>query len=122
MTQEWALVLNRMVCPFLSQFPSKKFRKKFTQDIFKCCNWYISRVTKEHREKLAKNAKGMFNKFKENVRDIHNKYVRILKKQENVSADLIFSVQNQIHALTESFTEQAEIMTTEKQKELLGKD
>ena len=81
-----------------------------------------NRVTREHREKLAKNAKTIFNKFKENVRDIHNKYVRIVKKQENVSADLIFSVQNQIHALTETFTGQAELMMTEKQKELLGKD
>nr|CAG4650493.1 EOG090X0DUK [Sida crystallina] len=81
----------------------------------------VPKVTREHRESLAKNAKVLFNKFKDHVREIHNKHVRAAKKQEKtVSGDLIFSVQKQIHALTEETTAEAEKIMIAKQNELLG--
>lgn len=57
----------------------------------------LSRVTREHRENLAKNAKTLFIKTKDKIRDIHNTYGRDLKKQkENFSDDLIHNVQNYV--------------------------
>nr|CAG4638742.1 EOG090X0DUK [Cyclestheria hislopi] len=83
----------------------------------------VPKVTREHREMLAKNAKVLFNSFKERVRDIHNKYVRDVKKKEKqVSEDLVFSVQQQIHSMTEQITLEAEKLMVAKQNELLGKD
>jgi ribosome recycling factor len=63
----------------------------------------------------------LFNKFKETIRDIQNRHIRKLKKQEDtVSADLIFSVQNQIHTLAENIIQDAEKVMIAKQNELLG--
>ena len=84
---------------------------------------FRSRVTKEYRESLAKNAKTLFQKCKDNSRDIQNRYIREVKKKEKeVSSDLAHSVQLQIHAMTEQFVNEAEKIMIEKQNELLGKD
>nr|CAG4649693.1 EOG090X0DUK [Scapholeberis mucronata]SVE93887.1 EOG090X0DUK [Scapholeberis mucronata] len=83
----------------------------------------IPKVTREYRESLAKNAKTLFQKFKDNSRDIQNRYIREVKKKEKeVSSDLAHSVQQQIHALTEQFVSEAEKVMIDKQNELLGKD
>ena len=82
-----------------------------------------NRVTREYRESLAKNAKALFQKFKDHSRDIQNRYIREVKKKEKeVSSDLVHSVQQQIHTLTEQFVSEAEKVMIAKQNELLGKD
>nr|CAG4635073.1 EOG090X0DUK [Alona affinis] len=64
----------------------------------------LPKVTKEYRESLAKNAKVLFQKFKDNCRDIQNRYIReVRKKEKDVSADLSHSVQQQIHAIAEHY-------------------
>lgn len=81
------------------------------------------RVTKEHRENLAKNAKSMFHKYKDSLRDIHNRHVRDVKKKDKLfSSDLIFSVLQQIQALTEQYSADGEKTMLAKQNELLGRD
>nr|CAG4637360.1 EOG090X0DUK [Ceriodaphnia reticulata]SVE73199.1 EOG090X0DUK [Ceriodaphnia reticulata] len=83
----------------------------------------VPKVTREYRESLAKNAKALFQKFKDHSRDIQNRYIREVKKKEKeVSSDLAHSVQQQIHSLTEQFVSEAEKIMIAKQNELLGKD
>lgn len=79
------------------------------------------RVTKEHRENLAKGAKSHFVKCKDKLRDIQNKLIKSLKKKDNVSEDTIFSAQEQIGAIADSYIKEAERILTAKQNELLGK-
>ena len=78
-------------------------------------------MTREFRENLAKNAKLLFQKFKDHSRDIQNRYIREVKKKEKEFAtDLVFSVQQQLHTITEQFVQEAEKVMIAKQNELLG--
>ena len=109
-------------------FPSSSFINIYS--LYK--KWYFAfhddvilsihnRVTKEYRESLAKNAKVLFQKFKDHSRDIQNRYVREVKKNaKDVSSDLVFSVQQQIPIITEQFVHEAEKILIEKQNELLS--
>ncbi|CAG0888389.1 unnamed protein product [Darwinula stevensoni] len=81
----------------------------------------VPKVTKEHRERLAKNAKIMFNKCKEDIRNIQNRYVKDSKKKgDEVSEDVVFSVQNQIMAMAEKYADIAEELYHSKVEELLN--
>nr|CAG4644312.1 EOG090X0DUK [Lepidurus arcticus] len=81
----------------------------------------IPKVTKEHRESLAKNAKILFNKCKDHIKDVQNGHIRTVKKQEKeVSSDVSFAIQQQIHEWAEAYTAQAEKLMAAKQHELLG--
>ncbi|EFX77370.1 hypothetical protein DAPPUDRAFT_305846 [Daphnia pulex] len=83
----------------------------------------IPKVTREYRENLAKNAKTMFQKFKDHSRDIQNRYIRDVKKKEKeVSSDLSHSVQQQIQTMTEQYVVEGEKVMIAKQNELLGKE
>jgi ribosome recycling factor len=86
--------------------------------------YYLSnRVTREYRENLAKNAKTMFQKFKDHSRDIQNRYIREVKKKEKeVSSDLSHSVQQQIQTMAEQYVNEGEKVMIAKQNELLGND
>lgn len=96
----------------------------------------LPKVTREHRELLAKNARLLFHKCKEAVRDVQNAHVRRLKRaqtpptppasspqaavsQAAVSQDQLFSVEKQILALAALATRDAEKLMEAKQKELL---
>lgn len=83
----------------------------------------IPKVTKEHREGLIKNAKGLFVKCRDNIRDIQNKFVKTVKnkeKSEGLSQDDVRAVTEQLKILADQFIEQADKMTNEKQQELKG--
>lgn len=82
----------------------------------------IFRVTKEHRENLAKNAKQLFIKCKDSVRDLQTKQAKSLKKKEGVSEDSIRNAEKQIITIADGFIHQAEEILKTKQSELLGKD
>jgi ribosome recycling factor len=58
-------------------------------------NFYCS-VTKEHREGLAKNAKALFIKCRDSVKDVQNKYIKSVKKVDGVSEDDIHGAQQQV--------------------------
>lgn len=57
----------------------------------------FTRVTREHRESLARNAKMLHDKAKEKLRDISNKYVKKVKSaKEHHSEDIIKSAQDMV--------------------------
>ncbi|KAJ8876783.1 hypothetical protein PR048_021230 [Dryococelus australis] len=54
------------------------------------------RVTREHRENLAKNAKTLFIKCRDSIKDVQNKYVKSVKSNSKISEDLSHSCQEQV--------------------------
>ncbi|EFN75186.1 Ribosome-recycling factor, mitochondrial [Harpegnathos saltator] len=80
----------------------------------------IPKVTKEHRETLSKNAKGFYVKCCDNVRDIRNKQIKSLKREESLAKDLVFKIEGYIDALSQQYISKAEQLLETKQKELLG--
>ncbi|KAJ8981858.1 hypothetical protein NQ317_017536 [Molorchus minor] len=82
----------------------------------------IPKVTKEHRENLAKNAKMLFVKSKDSIRDIQMKYIKQTKRKDGVSQDLSRNVEAQLIAIADSYISEAEQILENKQKELLGTD
>ncbi|XP_061401120.1 ribosome-recycling factor, mitochondrial [Musca vetustissima] len=80
----------------------------------------IPKVTKEHRENLSKNAKNLFIKYRDSIKDIQNNCIKKVKKQTEISKDDVFSVQTQITAIADKYIAEAEKILQAKQKELLG--
>uniref|UniRef100_A0A1I8P6V6 Ribosome-recycling factor, mitochondrial n=1 Tax=Stomoxys calcitrans TaxID=35570 RepID=A0A1I8P6V6_STOCA len=80
----------------------------------------IPKVTKEHREKLSKNAKNLFTKYRDTIKDIQNNSIKKLKKQTDISKDDMFSVQNQLTAVADQYIAEADKILQTKQKELIG--
>lgn len=81
----------------------------------------VPKVTKEHREALAKNAKILYIKCRDSMKDVQSDYIKKIKKQTGVSEDLVFSVTKQINAMCEEYQVQARRLFDAKLKELLGK-
>ncbi|XP_034936605.1 ribosome-recycling factor, mitochondrial [Chelonus insularis] len=79
----------------------------------------IPKVTKEHRENLAKNAKSIFIKSRDKIKDIRNKQVKGLKNKPSISEDQIRRIQVQLDALCDNYVKKAESILDNKQKELL---
>ncbi|KAK0178374.1 hypothetical protein PV328_002326 [Microctonus aethiopoides] len=79
----------------------------------------IPKVTKEHRESLAKNAKAIFIKSRDNIKDIKNKELKALKKKPSLSEDKLRRIQAQLEALCDEYVKKAEGILDIKQKELL---
>ncbi|KAF4517799.1 hypothetical protein B566_EDAN003004 [Ephemera danica] len=82
----------------------------------------IQQVTREHRENLARNAKALFVKCRDAVKDVQNKFLRNVKKKSDVSEDLSHDVQSQVITIADQYVEQADKMLHSKQSELLGKE
>ena len=61
---------------------------------------YVCRVTREHREQLAKNTKTLNEKTKAKLKSIQNKYIKEATKQkDDVSSDLLHHVQEHVSSL-----------------------
>lgn len=80
----------------------------------------VPKVTKEHREGLAKNAKTLFIKCRDAIKETQNTAVKKLKKKEKVPEDEMHMCVSQLGAMSEKFTLQAEKLLETKQAELLG--
>ncbi|GFR00012.1 ribosome-recycling factor, mitochondrial [Trichonephila clavata] len=80
----------------------------------------VPKLTREHREKLAKNAKAVFIKAKEDIRDVQNYFMKDVKQKTDLSEDLIFSTSNHIKLLADQASVELEKILKIKQKELLG--
>lgn len=80
----------------------------------------IPKVTKEHRELLSKNAKALFIKYRDAIRDIQNAQIRKLKKQTDVAKDDVFAAQAQVTAIADKYIAEADKLLVSKQKELTG--
>ncbi|KAG8195509.1 hypothetical protein JTE90_019498, partial [Oedothorax gibbosus] len=80
----------------------------------------VPKVTREHREKLSKNAKVLFTKAKDGIREIQNSFVKEAKRKTDLSEDLVHSATHQIMSMAEQTTAELEKILKVKQKELLG--
>lgn len=81
----------------------------------------VPKVTKEHREALAKSAKALYINCRDAIKDIQNDYIKKNKKQTSVSEDLVFTVNKQIIALCEEYVNEAKKIYETKHNELLNK-
>ncbi|XP_045499636.1 ribosome-recycling factor, mitochondrial [Colias croceus] len=81
----------------------------------------VPKVTKEHREALAKNAKALYIKCRDAMKDVQNEFVKKTKKQTGVSEDLVFNVTKQIGVLCEQYQNDAKNIYDTKHNELVGK-
>ncbi|XP_035791572.1 ribosome-recycling factor, mitochondrial-like [Anopheles albimanus] len=80
----------------------------------------VPKVTREHREGLAKNAKVLFIKCRDRIKDAQNQSIKKLKKQSDASEDEAYQAQQQITQIADGFIKEAEKMMESKQAELLG--
>ncbi|KAI4876384.1 hypothetical protein NFI96_017844 [Prochilodus magdalenae] len=81
----------------------------------------IPKVTREHRENLAKLAKQFSNKAKESVRRVRsNALAQVKKAKEGSSEDTIRLVEKQVQQIAESYTADIDKQLATKTKELLG--
>lgn len=80
----------------------------------------VPKITKEHRENLSKNAKTLFIKCRDGIKDAQNNVIRKLKKQTDISQDENHSIQGQVVGIGETYITQAEQLLEIKQKELIG--
>lgn len=80
----------------------------------------VPKVTKEHREMLAKNAKAIFIKCRDGIKDVQNDFIKKVKRKADISADLNHQVQGQIVAIGNNFIAEAEKLLAVKQHELLA--
>ncbi|XP_048510526.1 ribosome-recycling factor, mitochondrial [Athalia rosae] len=78
------------------------------------------KITKEHREKLAKNAKTLFIEARDHVKDIQLRCIKSLKNKPGISEDTLRSTQTQIQALADKYISEADEIFKTKHKELLG--
>ncbi|KAJ0175922.1 hypothetical protein K1T71_008096 [Dendrolimus kikuchii] len=81
----------------------------------------VPKVTKEHREALAKNAKAMYIKCRDAIKEVQNDYIKKVKRQTGVSEDTIFSVIQQINMMGEQFQNEAKGIFETKHNDLVGK-
>lgn len=81
----------------------------------------IPRVTREHREKLAKDAKKMFNQTKTHLDGLYAKHTKTVNsKKKTHSEDLIRNLNSMILDIKQERTAESEKLMEAKQKELLG--
>lgn len=80
----------------------------------------VPKITKEHREGLAKSAKALFIKCRDSVKDAQNQHIKKLKGNKEISSDLNHQLQNQIVALGETYIAEADKLFQTKHSELLA--
>lgn len=80
----------------------------------------VPKVTKEHRENLSKNAKILFLKCKDGIKDVQNNQIKKLKRMTEISTDENHSIQSQVTAIADKYITEAEKLLEAKQSELIG--
>lgn len=80
----------------------------------------VPKVTKEHRTNLAKNAKSLFIKCRDQIKDAQNEVVRKVKNNTSISEDDNHAVQGQLIEISNEYVSQAEKIFETKQHELLN--
>lgn len=82
----------------------------------------VPKITKEHREMLSKNAKTLFIKCRDHIKDIQNKFSKTAKQKERdgLSQDMSVRITEQIQFISDQYIAQAEKIMEAKQQELMG--
>ncbi|XP_054276961.1 ribosome-recycling factor, mitochondrial isoform X2 [Macrosteles quadrilineatus] len=81
----------------------------------------IPKVTKEHRETLSKNAKALFVKCRDSIKDVQNKYIKVVKNKEKdgLARDTGVQISEYITFVATEYISTAEKLMEAKQQELL---
>lgn len=83
----------------------------------------VPKITREHRETLAKNAKTLFQRSKESLVKVSNQYMKEAKEKEQyetgLSKDLVFEVCENIKFIADGMISQSESLMNSKVDELL---
>jgi len=81
----------------------------------------IPKVTREHREGLAKNARTLCQKAKEELKDIHSSFSNYVKKLKkgHISEETIFNVNENLKYLIDSKIAECDDLLDQKIKDLL---
>lgn len=80
----------------------------------------VPKVTKEHRTNLAKNAKALFIKCRDQIKANQNEVIRKAKNNTAISSDDNHAAQAQLTAMADEVVAQAEKIFETKQNELLN--
>lgn len=80
----------------------------------------VPKVTKEHRVSLAKNAKALFIKSRDQIKDAQNEVIRKVKNNTTISEDDNHAVQGQLTEIANEYVSKAEKIFETKQNELLN--
>lgn len=80
----------------------------------------VPKVTKDHRTALAKNAKALYNRCKERIRDAQTEYSKKGRRNSTLSEDDNRNAERKIMSMGKECVEEAEKMLKIKEKELLG--
>lgn len=80
----------------------------------------LPKVTREHRESLAKNAKTLCERSKVKFRDIHNKYSKSAKKNKEVADDTVHEVVELVQDKLHEYQNKADDLMHQKQQEITG--
>lgn len=80
----------------------------------------VPKITKEHRENLAKNAKALFIKCRDSIKDTQNHHLKKVKANKEISSDLNHHIQTQIIAIADEHIAEADKLLHIKQGELLA--
>ena len=80
----------------------------------------VPKITKEHRENLAKSAKALFIKCRDSIKDVQNNHLKKLKANKEISSDLNHQLQSQVAAISDQFIADADKLLLVKQAELLA--
>ncbi|XP_045192011.2 ribosome-recycling factor, mitochondrial-like [Mercenaria mercenaria] len=78
----------------------------------------LPKVSREHREELAKNAKTLYNQSKDHMNRLFTESMRKVNKEKSV--DIRKSIENQLLQDKRRMQEEGETLMKAKQKELLG--
>jgi len=81
----------------------------------------IPKVTKEHRETLSKNAKALFIRSRDNIKDVQNKFLKTIKNKEKdgLAKDISQIVSEYVDYTASEHISTAEKIMEAKQQELL---
>lgn len=77
-------------------------------------------MTREHREGMAKNAKALHIKYRDQIKNIQNEFIRKIRDNSSITQDDSHAAQAQLTEIASDFLVQAEKIFEKKQKELLG--
>lgn len=79
----------------------------------------IPKITKEHREKLAKTAKALFHQSRDKLGDIQTHYIKQIKKREDLSIPTCQRLQEYLDIIRHQHIDEAQQLLEAKEKELL---
>lgn len=80
----------------------------------------VPQMTREHREGMAKNAKALYIKYRDQIKNIQNEFLRKVKDNNSITQDDNHAAQAQVIEIANKSLVNAEQIFEKKQKELLA--